>query len=157
METYLLAKRQESSIEQAETNSFSYQNFHFSDDSAELFYFTLKLDSEVKNYKGRVYGIIDAIGTLGGAFEIILWIIILLYGSIRKNLYLFYTINSLVQSRHPQNNESSGKDEHDDNNMIARSRRNQQFNHIRLRLGRPKTHIPTLNRHPNTLVSKNMF
>ena len=33
----------------------------------------IMLDSEVKHYESRVYGVIDAIGTLGGIFEITFW------------------------------------------------------------------------------------
>ena len=40
---------------------------------------TIMLDSEVKNYKARIYGIIDAIGTLGGTYGIVFWTIMLFY------------------------------------------------------------------------------
>ena len=79
------------------------------------------LDSEMKNYKASVYGIIDAIGTLGGTFEIVLWIIMLFYGSIRSNLYMFSTINSLSQSDTNQNNESGVKEELKDDVSMANS------------------------------------
>ena len=79
----------------------------------------ITLDSEIKNYKARVYGIIDAIGTLGGAFEIIFWIIMLFYGSIRKNLYLYSVVNSLSQDDESEVNQQQH------NNDLRRSRRNQ--------------------------------
>ena len=63
------------------------------------------LDSEIKDYKARAYGIIDAIGTLGGTFEIAFWTIMLLYGSIRNNLYLFTVVNSLSEDNHKQDDE----------------------------------------------------
>ena len=62
-----------------------------------LLNFDLRLDSKVKHYKSITYGIIDAIGTLGGVFEILFWVLMLLYGSIRENMYLFSVINTLTQ------------------------------------------------------------
>ena len=52
------------------------KNSHFAEvfsvnGKIDIFTMYITLDSEIKNYKARVYGIIDAIGTLGGAFEII--------------------------------------------------------------------------------------
>ena len=52
------------------------KNSHFAEifsvnGKRDIFTMYITLDSEIKNYKARVYGIIDAIGTLGGAFEII--------------------------------------------------------------------------------------
>ena len=59
--------------------------------------FEVMLDAKVKHYKSITYGVIDAIGTLGGVFEILLWVLMLFYGSIRENMNLFYIINSLIQ------------------------------------------------------------
>ena len=55
------------------------------------------LDSKVKHYKSITYGVIDAIGTLGGVFEILFWALMLFYASIRENMYLFSVINTLIQ------------------------------------------------------------
>ena len=63
----------------------------------KLLNFELRLDSKVRHYKSITYGIIDAIGTLGGVFEILLWVLMLFYGSIRENMYLFSVINTLTQ------------------------------------------------------------
>ena len=49
----------------------------------KFLYLTLMLDSGIKHYSSKVYGIIDAIGTLGGVFEIIFWAIMLFYSNIR--------------------------------------------------------------------------
>ena len=54
------------------------------------------LDAKLKHYKSITYGIIDGIGTLGGVFEILFWFLMLFYGSIRENMYLFSVINSLI-------------------------------------------------------------
>ena len=62
-----------------------------------LMQYELMLDSKVKHYKSITYGIIDAIGTLGGVFEILLWVLMLFYGSIRENMYLFSVISTLAQ------------------------------------------------------------
>ena len=62
-----------------------------------FFYFVARLEGQVKHYKSIAYGVIDVIGTLGGVFEILFWSLMLLYGSIQKNVYLFSVINSLIQ------------------------------------------------------------
>ena len=59
--------------------------------------FEIRLDSKVKHFNSRIYGILDAVGTLGGIFEILLWSLMLIYGSIRKNMYLFSVINRLIR------------------------------------------------------------
>ena len=66
------------------------------------------LDSKVKHYECKTYGMIDAIGTLGGVFEILYWLLILLYGSIRESMYLFSVINSLIQLNQNENIKSKG-------------------------------------------------
>ena len=48
------------------------------------FEFQIMLDSEEKLHSAKIYGFIDAIGTLGGVHEIVLWCILLIYGSLRK-------------------------------------------------------------------------
>ena len=59
--------------------------------------FEVMLDAKVTHYKSTTYGIIDAIGTLGGVFEILFWVLMLLYGSLRENMYLFSVINTLTE------------------------------------------------------------
>ena len=78
------------------------------------------LDSEVKDYKARVYGVIDALGTLGGIFEIVFWTIMLFYGSIRNNLYLFTVVNSLSQDNHKQDGELWVKRNQHNNTLAIR-------------------------------------
>ena len=60
------------------------------------FEFQIMLDSEEKLHSAKIYGFIDAIGTLGGVHEIVLWCILLIYGSLRKNVYFFSIINRLI-------------------------------------------------------------
>ena len=88
-----------------QTNSYQTKSYAYNS-SIDFFQLSILLDTEMKNYKARVYGIIDAIGTLGGAFEIISWIVLLLYGSIRQSLYLFSVVNSLIQNDHDRQYES---------------------------------------------------
>ena len=68
--------------------------------------FDVRLDSKVKHYKSIAYGIIDAIGTLGGVFEILYWILMLFFGSIRENMYLFSVINTLTQISQDEDTQS---------------------------------------------------
>ena len=65
--------------------------------------FEVRLDAKLKHYKSITYGIIDAIGTLGGVFEILFWILMLFFGSIRENMYLFSVINTLTQISQDEN------------------------------------------------------
>ena len=88
-----------------QTNSYQTKSYAYNS-STDFFQLSILLDTEMKNYKARVYGIIDAIGTLGGVFEIISWIVLLLYGSIRQSLYLFSVVNSLIQNDHDREYES---------------------------------------------------
>ena len=111
----------------------------------------------MKDYKARVYGIIDAIGTLGGAFEIVSWIILLLYGSIRKNLYLFSTVNSLVQCKNNQNHEYKTQEKVLNLNMMIRSRNNQQNNQNTVRSGQNIAGIATRNQRVNTRPKKRII
>ena len=64
--------------------------------------FQIYLDPEEKQYSVQIYRVIDAIGTLGGVHEILLWCIMLIYGSLRKNVYLFSIINRLIQTEQLQ-------------------------------------------------------
>ena len=59
--------------------------------------FDVRLDAKVKHYNSMTYGIIEAIGTLGGVFEILFWILMLFYGSLSEKMYLLSVINTLTQ------------------------------------------------------------
>ena len=47
------------------------------------------LDLESKHYKSSVYHFIEAIGTIGGIYELLFQAILVMYFSIRKNLYFY--------------------------------------------------------------------
>ena len=55
----------------------AYDTAHPNTTNKLLLQYELRLDSKVKHYKSITYGIIDAIGTLGGVFEILLWVLML--------------------------------------------------------------------------------
>ena len=77
------------------------ENIHTSElksSNKSLLNFDIRLDSEAKHYVSSTYGIIDAIGTLGGVFEILYWFMMLFYSSLRENMYSFSVINSLNQT-----------------------------------------------------------
>ena len=119
------ARKLENSIERIEKNSYSSKSFLY-DGFIDFFQLTITLDAEVKDYKSRVYGIIDAIGTLGGAFGIISWIVLLLYSSLRNNLYYFSAINSLINNSKNKNDELRMNEELFNKDIFSRSRRTQQ-------------------------------
>ena len=94
------------------------------------------LDSEEKLHSAKIYGFIDAIGTLGGVHEIVLWCILLIYGSLRKNVYFFSIINRLIQTEQLQDtSQEDNREQRDGNQMpiasphqIARQSSNRHTN-----------------------------
>ena len=82
------------------------------------FEFQIMLDSEEKHHSAKIYGFIDAIGTLGGVHEILLWCIMLIYGSLRKNVCLFSIINRLIQTEQLQDTTNEENNERRQNNQI---------------------------------------
>ena len=55
----------------------------------------LNLDTESKHFESNVYQIMDSIGTIGGIFELLLGVLLILYGKIRKSLYYYSIIGEL--------------------------------------------------------------
>ena len=55
----------------------------------------VKLDLETKDHKITVYHLLEAIGTIGGLFELLFGGILAIYISIRKNLYYFSFLTEL--------------------------------------------------------------
>ena len=53
------------------------------------------LDLESKHYKSSVYHFAEAVGTIGGIYELLFEGILIIYFSIRKNLY-FYSFLSML-------------------------------------------------------------
>ena len=155
-ETYLVVEKLENSIRQAEINSFTTVAY-VRDNAIDFFHLTLMIDPEVKDHKSRVYGIVDAIGTLGGAYEIIFWIVMLFYGSIRKNLYQFSIVNSLIQNNDHQKDESKVDEGNLNNDMITRRRCNQQASQSKIRLRQTKVHVENTNQRNRTIVNKKIF
>ena len=155
VEIWLRARRPENSIEWIETNNYSTKSFSHQG-TTDFLQFIITLDAEVKDYKSRVYGFIDAIGTLGGAFEIISWIVLLLYGSIRKNLYYFSTLNSLTNENPHKNDESEIDEQHLDNDGISRNRPLQLQSQSKTRLWETKMH-KTTHQQTNTKFKRDIF
>ena len=100
----------------------------------------IMLDSEEKLYSAKVYGVIDAIGTLGGVHDIVLWCILFLYGSLRKNVYLFSIINRLIQTEQLQDTTEEDNKEPRDGNQIPMSTHDQEVIHNRNRLNNNQVH-----------------
>ena len=71
----------------------------------------INLDSEVKHFQSKSYKFIDAVGTIGGIFEIMFWLTMLIYGCIRKNMAIYYIVNRIISISNQQ------KDEKYDKNM----------------------------------------
>ena len=136
MEAYsLINKTGEFFRVQKESHDKYEQNLDYSTiDSLE---FQVRLDSEEKHHSAKVYGIIDAIGTLGGVHDIVLWCIMLIYGSLRKNVYLFSIINCLIQSEQLQDTANEDNNEPRDSNQIQSCTHNHTN---RNRLNNDQTH-----------------
>ena len=89
---------------------------HVLDTSTKVFVsLDIRLDTKVKHYKSITYGIIDAIGTLGGVFEILVWVLMIFYSSLREKMYLFFVINTIIQA----NKDEDAKSEADNLNNHA--------------------------------------
>ena len=104
------------------------------------FEFQITLDSEEKHHSATIYGAIDAIGTLGGVYEIVLWCIMLIYGSLRKNVYLFSIINHLIQTEHLQDTANEDNIEQRDGNQMSRIMPNQAVRDISNRQNNTQHH-----------------
>ena len=102
------------------------------------FEFQIMLGPEEKHYSAKVYGVIDAIGTLGGVHEIVLWCVMLIYGSLRKNVYLFSIINRLIQTEQLQDNSEQRGDI-----QIPTSTHNQVIRQSRSRLNNDQVYSYT--------------
>ena len=83
--------------------------------------FQIMLGTEEKHFSAKIYGVIDAIGTLGGVHEIVLWCIMLFYGSLRKHVYLFSIINRLIQTEQLQDTDFEDNNEQQNINQTFRS------------------------------------
>ena len=83
---------------------------------------SLTLDTESKHYESKVNHFMDAIGTIGGIFEILLMMITLLYSKIRKNLYYQSIINELNRQKQKddQNSIKINESRHQARNMNFR-------------------------------------
>ena len=66
-EAYQITRKQENFLELVRKNS--HNSIILTTNQIEFFALYILLDSEVKHYKARVYGIIDTVRTLGGIFE----------------------------------------------------------------------------------------
>ena len=63
-------------------------------------------DRRIRHFRSIAYGIIDALGTFGGVFEILFWLLMFLYGSFRESAYLFSVINCLIEINRNDETES---------------------------------------------------
>ena len=64
-------------------------------DPERFFISTLKLSSNSKIYKSQVYQFLDALGTIGGVFELWFGFLFLIYSFLSRKLYYFHMINGL--------------------------------------------------------------
>ena len=84
-------------------------------------------DRRIRHFRSIAYGIIDALGTFGGVFEILFWSLMFLFGSFRESVYLFSVINCLIEIN--RNEEARPKTEiRNKENMISK---NKLSNHDR--------------------------
>ena len=64
---------------------------------------TFKLDLDSKHLESEVNHILDVIGTIGGSFELIHYILLTIYITLRKNLYFYTIIKSIRNFQNSQN------------------------------------------------------
>ena len=66
-------------------------------------YIIVHLDSESKHIESSVNHVLEVIGTIGGSFELIHYSILILYATLRKNLYFHTIINRIHDYQRFQN------------------------------------------------------
>ena len=76
---------------------------------------SVTLDLESKHYKSSVYHFLEAIGTIGGIYELLFQGILIMYISIRKSLY-FYSflaeLNKFAAHRYQNKDHRTNDDNH---------------------------------------------
>ena len=83
-------------------------------------YATMTLDIESTHFESSVFQIMDSIGTIGGIFELLLGVLLMIYSRIRKSLYYHSIIDELHITK---------RDNIDDkDNLIASKTPNLPFN-----------------------------
>ena len=73
----------------------------YEEDSIGLIY--VVLDSKSSHLESSTNSILDIIGTIGGSFELIHYIILTMFLSLRKNLYFHTMINRVNSYQNNQN------------------------------------------------------
>ena len=63
----------------------------------KFFISNFKLSSGSKIYKSQVYQFFDALGTIGGVFELFFGILFFIFSFVSRNLYFFHMVNNLKQ------------------------------------------------------------
>ena len=66
--------------------------------------FTIMLDSDSIEYESNVNHILDVIGTIGGSFELVHYSILIIYITLRKNLYFYTMLKRIYDFKMSQNN-----------------------------------------------------
>ena len=64
-------------------------------DNSTFFTSNFRLSSNSQIYKSQVYQFLDALGTIGGVFELSFGVLFLLYSIVSRKLYYFHMINGL--------------------------------------------------------------
>ena len=64
-------------------------------DNVNIGVISILLDSESKRHESDVNHLLDVIGTIGGSFELIHYIILTIYITLRKNLYFYAIIKNI--------------------------------------------------------------
>ena len=82
----------------------------------------IALDSESKHLESNVHNILDIIGTIGGSFELVHYIIFIIYCTFRQNLYFYSMIKGIGDFKKSQDKVDIKKHK----SQLDTSRRNHQ-------------------------------
>ena len=109
------------------SNTHITERYTYTNNVTDIATIRFMLDSEVKHFEGRVYGIIDAIGTIGGVFETTFWFMMLTYGYIRKNVLLYYMVNSLNYTKSDNTDEIPKVTHQKKRNRVTPDKQNKEL------------------------------
>ena len=77
------------------------------------------LSSESKIFTSRTYKFLDALGTIGGVYELLFSILYLVFGFVSRKLYFYYMVNRLkgFESRYKNEHQGAGQSRADRNSQ----------------------------------------
>ena len=90
-----------------------------------------RLGSESKIYKARTYKFLDALGTIGGVYELTFCVLSLIFSCISRKLYFYHMVNNLkIDESHHKIKLDKVVENLDNQNSQSANRVSQNSNHF---------------------------